>query len=325
VTNIFLLYRPFHYSYAELIIKNYCVSDENIFINHFSAGVNSKKSADQKDLYIKKGIPEGIFSLRAYARMMRNYARSGQDINIFIPHTLGVLANFAFYTLAKNYKNVKINVFYEGVIVFYNYQHLFRKNAKYYITRVLTSAACGISYRINKRLLNFYDDRICRIYSPFLNIDAPKGKLFKVKLNSVHYEVDSRICLILGLDLGRTMDEEMKKIVRSMYKRILDSHITTVYFKPHPSEKNILFEAVANEMGVILTEINDTRPIEDIINLYKPGYVFSIWSSAIINLKCIVPPEVKIASFVTTKLIESEEHQKIVDRFEEMDIDVLFA
>ncbi len=325
MTNYFLLYRPFHFSYCTLIIEKFFKNETNVLISHF-AGTQIQAGANGIiPVAIGKGSLKDIAEMRRWVRTMIKTAKSGETVNVFIPHSLGILSNFAYNQLARKYKNVHIHIFYEGIIVFYNYEHPFWKNFGYYVSRSLMGALCGIRYHVESRLLDLYDPRIENIYSPFLNLKAPAEKLIKVELKKVEYLPLFDTCVILGLDLGPDLKEDMKRIITEMYNKAMSLGIKKVYFKQHPSEKNLLFDSIAEKMGITLHPINNSRPIEEIVGEYKPGFVFSIWSSAMANLTSVVPETVRIISFVTSNLSQNTEHKKILDRFEEMEIEVIIA
>jgi len=321
-----MIYRPFHFEYAKKIIKTYLNADVNILVNHF----NKHYSKNEVDNITRiDNLPAGAFKMTRAVKKIKNQllelAKTNQPVTIFIPHTLAILSNYSIFTLAKKYKNVRINIFYEGIIVFYDYEHDYLKHIGYYISRWLAGFISGISYTMNKRLLDFYDPRIHKIYTPFLNINAPKEKLVKTSLDKINYVPDNDTCVILGLKLENEYDSEVSRIIHAIYNKLDALKVTTVFFKDHPSEKNEMFEAIAKEQGKTLSLIHDTSPIEDIIGNYKPKYIISIWSSGLINLSSMLPQSAEIYCFVTEKITEKPEIKGIITAFAEQNINVIYV
>lgn len=323
--NYFLVYRPFHLEYILSIIEMLPVSQKHIVINQSTAISKSELNNTQVEIINIPGSSfERIKSLRQIKSKILVDCEAGNEVTVYIPHTLGILANYAYNYLTSKYKNLKVNVFYEGVIVFYDYQHGYFKHFKHYFTRKLAAFACGIHFKIEKRLLDFYDERINLIYSPFINIPAPKEKIIHLPLKKIEFVPSEDTCIILGLKLSKKYDNELNRIIRQMFKRIDDSNVKTIYFKDHPYEPNEKFFEVAEELTKKLIVINSTSPIEKIISDFKPKYVFSIWSSGMINLSQMLPNSVKLSCFVTHKIIDNDELKKLMQVFESQNIEVNF-
>ncbi len=323
--NYFLAYRPFHCEYALRIIQEQLCDDENLIINHTEV---IYKNADAKNLTfvpVPMALAGRIASLRGLRRRLNYEARSGRQISVFIPHTLGILANYSYYRLASKYENVKIKVFYEGVIVFYTYEHYYLKNLKHYVSRYIVSLFCGIRFKLDKRILNLQDERIAKIYSPFFNIKAPSQKMVKVELGKIEYTARPDTCIILGLKLPQKFDESMLRIIATIYQKIKELKVKNIYFKDHPYEKNDQFQKVALTSEVSLSIIEDQEPIEKIIDRYKPQYVFSIWSSGLINLKVMLPAEISLFSVVSKDLVESQNLEDLLRVFVETGIEVIWT
>jgi len=326
MSNFFLIYRPFHYEYTKTIIENHFAADENILVNHYDSNYSVTPEIGIKEvLNLSRSILDRASEVKSVKKRLLKTARTGEIVNVFVPHTLGILSNYSFYRLAKRYKNVNIHVFYEGVIVFYNYDHNYLTNLKYYASRWLLSFLSGIRYTINKRLLNFYDDRIKSIYTPFINIDAPAQKIIETGLRKIDFIPKKEICVILGLPIGKKHDEELRRIVLGIYKKCDELNISRVFLKDHPSHKSEMFHIVAAELGIKIEIIHDTTPIEGIIQNYLPAYVFSIWSSGLINLSNMLPSSINIYSFVTHKITENPEVKKMINVFEKTSINVVYV
>ncbi len=326
MTNYFIVYRPFHYEYAKKIIIDNFANDKNIIVNHFNVSYVAQ-SSDKIDSIMN--LSTSTFNRASEIRNIKNQllflAKSGENVNVLIPHTLGILSNFVFFSLASKYKNIKVNIFYEGLIVFLNYDHEYLKNIGYYLSRWLISAFSGISYRIDKRLINFYDERIYKVYSPFLNLDAPREKIIETKINDIKYIPLNDTCVILGFKLHDKYKSDAVKIIQNIYSKLDEWGVKKIYFKDHPVDKSELFHSIAKEVGKDIIEIKDITPIESIISNYSPKYVISIWSSGIINLSNMLPPTTKIYCFVTQNLVSSKEFVTVMEVFKAQNIEVVYV
>jgi hypothetical protein len=321
-----MIYRPFHFTYVKKIIKTHLSHDNNVVVNHYNShfkivpddGVQQMINLPQK--FLQKAI-----GVRNVKKQLLKLAREGREVNVFIPHTLGILSNYAYYRLATKYKNIRINIFYEGVIVFYGYDHDYMENLWYYVSRWFVSLFSGISYTIDKRLLDLNDDRIKKIYTPFHNLDTSPGKIIDIGLEKINFEPQKKSCLIVGLKLDDKFMDELPRIIRAIYNKLDELQIKTIFFKEHPSDKCELFFTIAEEMGKKLHVINDISPIETIIADYRPEYVISSWSSAIINLSNMLPDTVGIYCFLTEKITAKAEEKKLVMAFREQKINVVYV
>jgi hypothetical protein len=325
MTNYFMIYRPFHFEYAKKIIGSHLQTDSNILVNHYNAEyVFDAADTGNRIVNLPVKMYERALAIKEIKKELLSLAKAGKQMNVFIPHTLGILSNYAYFTLAASYGNVRVNVFYEGIIVFYKYDHHYFKNFGYYLSRWMVSFLSGIPYKVDKRLLDFNDSRVHKIYSPFLNLDAPRQKIVKTDLEQVDFVPREDTCVILGLKLENKFQEELKKIITAMYARLTELNVKRIFFKDHPSEKCELFQSLARELGKELFIIEDTSPIENIIVNYSPKYIFSIWSSGIINLSNILPGSTEIHCFVTEKIITGE-LKKIIEAFKQQNIKVTYV
>ncbi len=324
--NYFLTYRPFHVTYVTEITTTKLFDDDNRIINHFSEPVElSSLSCFSRVL----NVPVSFFARRAAFRTIiqewQQELSTGKAIQIFIPHTLGMLSNFAFFRLAKAYPNLRINIYYEGVILFYSYHHDYLRNLKYYTTRYISGLISGIPYTIQKQLLNLYDERVTKVYSPFIEIPVQPEKIVKVDLKKVQFEPQATTCILLGLDLGKGFDADSRKIVNAIFDRLQAEDIQLVYMKDHPSEKSKYFYEVAEERGIAMKPIKDKAPIETIIGNYQPGWVFSIWSSAMINLTSVAPKELNLVVYVTKHAVTTIGTTSLMQIFEKVGVEVNYV
>jgi len=324
--NYFMIYRPFHFTYVKKIIKTHLQQDYNVMINHYNSHfIIAPEDHVKQMINLPRGFLQKAIGVRNMKKQLLKLAREGRDVNIYIPHTLGILSNYAYYRLATKYKNIKINIFYEGVIVFYGYDHDYMENLWYYISRWFVSLFSGITYTIDKRLLDLNDERIKKIYTPFHNLDVAPEKIVDTGLEKINFVPQKDTCLIIGLKLDDKFMDELPRIITGIYHKLDELNVKTILFKEHPSDKCELFFTIAKDMGKTLHVINDISPVENIIADYRPEYVISSWSSAIINLSNMLPDTVGIYCFITEKITAKEEEKRLVMAFREQKINVVYV
>ena len=311
--------------YVKKIINTHHEFENNIIIDHF----NTHSSETIIDSYItikilSNSIIKRIRQFREIKSSILFSARNGDDINVFIPHTLGILSNYAYYVLAIKFKNIKLNIFYEGVIFFYNYNHNIKKNFSYYLSRWGVSLFSGIPYNINGKLLDLNNIRISKIYSPYLNIDAPTKKIIETKLDDIQYIPKNDTCVILAHGIDATF-ELQKKLVSAIFCKISEMNIDVIFLKDHPMEKCDMFYILAADMKIDIKVIESQLPIESIILQYAPKYIFSLWSSSIVNLKKTLPTEVEVFSIVSSEIIQRFKLEKLIQVFLQQEIRVIYV
>jgi hypothetical protein len=322
--NYFLVYRPFHLTYSKRIIIQYFKGNRNIIINHFNSNKNSYEIVENNIsiVNISNNFFHRIdFFIKIKKEIQKNIKRK-ETINFFIPHTFGILANYAYFKLSRNYKNVNINIYYEGIILFYNYHHKLRLNFLSFIGRFITGLITGMFYTIKTNLLDLNSPVIKYIYTPYEKINAPKEKIIITNLEKINYIPNSDICLILASPLKT--NETNDKLLMSLYLKIQNLQIKNVFFKDHPSEKSsFYYEQIASKMNIDINIIDDKSPIEDIIKYFAPKYIFSFFSSSILNLHVMVPSETEIICFTLKE--DEMKHKNLIDIFSQFEIKIEYV
>ena len=325
MTNYFFIYRPFQLHYAKKIISLHHKNENNFLVNHFTSGSSAITTDNNTTIiHLSRSIINRILHFRKIKKAILAKAKNGEAISIFIPHTLGILSNYAYYVLAKKYKNVKLNLFYEGVIFFYKYNHNIKNNLSYYLSRSIAGLFSGMPYNINGDLLDLQNSKIYKIYSPFLNIAAPAEKIIETELDNLIFVPKVDFCVILGHGINAPIDLQ-KKLISALYCKISELQIKNIYLKDHPYEKCDIFHTLAKENNIKINIIDSILPIENIIIQYAPKYVFSLWSSSIVNLKKTLPSDVEVFSIVNEEIIKSHKIEELIQVFHQQEIKVIYV
>lgn len=323
MTNIFLLYRPFHADYCLEIVRQQQL-DACVFVNHYSAQAFTTDLKNSQTINFAGGIFNKIRQTREAKKLIEQVLAKGAT-RLFMPHTLGLLANYSYYRLWKKHPQLQLVMFYEGIIMFYDYHHSYFQNIRYYISRFFVALLCGFLYTPQKKLMDLFDERIKMVVTPFDSVNAPKGKISLVSLPQIEYQPDVKTCMILGLRIHGKPEKESVKIIEAIFNRVRDLGFQRVLFKDHPAEPNPLFNSIAEKFTINLEIITEKVPAERLVSKYRPATIISIWSSALINLRGSLKATVTIESFVSDAIVESPEHKKILSKFEESGIRVTYC
>lgn len=323
--NYYFIYNPFHLYYSKIIIEQHFKNEKNILINH--SDLNSTKRIINKNtisIDLRRNLIKRIYDFRKIKKDIVKGAINGKNINIFIPHTLGVLSNYSYYVLSKKYNNINLNIFYEGLIFFYSYYHGFKRYYKQNIIYFCVGLLSGTYYTIKAKLLDLNCSRINKIYSPFMNIKAQKEKIIITNLEKISYVPNYDRCIIIGSPLN-DYSEIPSRLITSIYQQISCYNINEIYFKDHPRYKcKSQFLSIANELNLSIKTINTILPIETIINVYKPKYVFSFLSSSLINLRNMLAQDINIICVIPKRNGDKIPYKEFSKIFSNLDISVIY-
>lgn len=276
--NIFCTNTPFQLFMVRNIINNHFKNNQNIIVSTYTDGID-------KDLYyIKKIDIKKVLKLKSFIK------KNIKEIQFFIPHTGSFFSSY-FYHISL-IKSAPINVYYEGIAMFYDpikYNHI--QNIK----RIIYGLVCGIIYKIHYRL---YPQRLIDIakacYSP-ISIGLEKyKKIVEVKCNLVNYNVTNTINNVL-LILSPSINN---KEIELISKKILVSRFEKIYIKPH-------FELSQKNLDELVKNFNNNDIKYEIINKNIPAEIFFMnnpinsiisqhFSSALINLRILFNSHIPI-------------------------------
>lgn len=161
------------------------------------------------------------------------------------------------------------------------------------------------------------------VYFPKLAIRPSKS--LQIPFNKYSYSLNNKV-LVLGqepiISIISKNDylNSLKKVITEVKKEF---EIFDFYYKPHHhGKKDLAKKILKKELGNSLFYIDDNQPIHKIINNIKPSMVVSFGSTASLNLKLILPDNVKSSVYLlrNSKLTVNENLENL---FSKMNINII--
>src|SRR5690606_28341353 len=173
VTKVFVCQTPFQLSYSNYLI-NYFTNGltrnkaENFLLIHSGlmvAGEDWPRNVVFVNVDNAKNAFDRFTKLKSAKKRIRMAANvKDVQVDFFIPHTGGLLANYIFNNKKLvNNVNVRFNLYYEGVLYLYSYEE--RLNI-HHAKRFLISLILGFRYRYNPKILPYNSPNVNKIYTP---------------------------------------------------------------------------------------------------------------------------------------------------------------
>jgi hypothetical protein len=282
--NIFVCQTPFQLFYAEELIKRFTSlngSKKKSLVFH-----SNLKGIDNNIEYFNLGNNQGMLTRfnkfkKAKKIIDKIIKHPNHKVNFFIPHTSGLLTNYVFHhkDIISN-KNIGLNLFYEGILYFYDYEDRFQK---FHVQRVLLAVLLGFRYRFNKFILPYTSPKVKHIYTPTKKftkgddlkvIELPFEQKQSIEINRNHF-------LVLGgpvAFLNFFYEDCINEIIASSNKE------RTIFYKGHssfethnPQFKNI-FSEIATKYNIKYVALSNNEPVELLIEKIKPSVIYSYYS-----------------------------------------------
>lgn len=286
--NVFVLVTPFQLYVVKRIISQYHREAENLIVSTIKG---ERDFGNLNVVSITRGI-KGFYDTWKLKRFIINNINS---LSFFIPH-VGTLFSSYFFELAKKY-NRPINVFYEGIAMFYD---PVVPNLKAKRERMLMGMLMGIKYHHYEQL--YPDEFIHKVeycYSPVkINLDRYKNvRIIDLKKQK---GIVSRNILIL------TSNTATKEIIDGLCSMIPNyckgNEQITIYVKPHYSLPNNMVDYYMKKVCSLNIDkvvlLNKMQPIEELYSSFSYGTIISqVFSSSLINAKIIFGDDIRIVIY----------------------------
>lgn len=294
-TNIFIAHTPLQNFIAQKIVEQNFPSANYTNILYTSVSMEADGTfceynhIDKFDFF--KKITNTLKAKREISKTLKQNACS-----VFIPHTGALLDNYLFYSFAKEKYEVEINFYYEGILYFYNYEEPFKR--KTHFSRKLMGYLAGFDYKIRPGIFPADNPRIHKIYSilPQFTL-GPKDKIIKVSIAKENYISKKNCILIMGGKPSLLENNEVIALYEQMIQKIGSyGPNVKVYFKGHHSDISNNFD-LANKNQIQVEDITQNKPIEEVIELYKPCLILSYPSSGLVNLKAMYADKIEVFSY----------------------------
>lgn len=321
--NLFICYSNFQIYMAEIIANSF-ENHENILIKKKSglSDYSFDKIYDIPDNSILKLLK--LFSIK---NRLNQYTDSAKKIQIFIPHTAGLLSQYAFKVLAKK-PNTSVQLMYEGILFFYEYSQSHLENTASILNRKITSTLVNLNYEFNENIYPAFDEKIYKIYSPLPHLTiGPPSKMVKIKLPLVNFEVKGNTTVILS-QKSTLMDGAQHLIwYKNIFEELKKRGISKIFYKAHLADDSNHFEIVAREYNFEIEYIKTQYPFEKILTDLKPNFVLSLVSSSLVNIKILYEDKIEVLAFVPIFEEKKPQHtnfDKITNVLKELNVNIKY-
>jgi|GEM_PF-6983070 len=296
--NIFISVTPFH----NFIINVLCNADFQADSNYIISSVPYHPDYTGTPLIIPNSFAGKIKGLRRARKFIKDTVRThGRGVEIFLPHIDGVLGNYVFHSPFLRRHGIKVHFFYEGIALL-DATRADREYSRNFGIKFALSFMIGYVFRIHKDILPLEDKRISKIFTPEPALTpGPASKMVKIEFPRSRYHVEKGVCMIMGLNEAPEIEQLNAHVLDFVMGR---QDIHKVYFKPHPSDKQNVFERVAEQKAFTYQPITSSYCIEEIISEYNPEFVVCPYlSSGLINLKFMYREEIHVICIINESSI----------------------
>lgn len=287
--NVFVIVTPFQLYVVRRIISQYHHRGEDNLI------VSTIKGERDFGILNVASISRGIKGFYDTWKLKRFIINNINSLSFFIPH-VGTLFSSYFYELAKKY-NRPINVFYEGIAMFYD---PVVPNLKAKRERILMGMLMGIRYHHYEQL---YPDELIHkteyCYSP-VNINLDKYNSVRIiDLKKEKEEISNNILILTSNTATKEIVDGICTMIPQYY---LDNEQITIYVKPHYSLPDNMVDYYIKKIRSLERDkvvlLNKMQPIEELYSSFSFGIIISqVFSSSLINAKIIFGNKIKITIF----------------------------
>ena len=246
-----------------------------------------------------------------------------QELDFYVPHIGGLLANYIYFNKKiEEKKNIHFNLYYEGVLYFYDFQERLQI---FHLTRFILSLCLGHRYRYCKTIFPYNSEKLKHIYTPLKKFTkGSKDKIKEISFPSIEKDItDIHNNKSVFLVLGGPVDY-IKEFYKKSLEEIVQKNISQpkIYYKGHASfqthNKNYkeIFSSIAEEFGVEYIEITEQLPIEKLFVDINPDVIYSYYSSALLNIKIISGNKCSIKCYISERHKLADELEKVFQHFQ---------
>jgi len=326
--NIFICQTPFQKFYAlELIgfLKRSNLENNNEFLIIHS---NLKFKETNDIIYVsyssQKGIIANFWKLKGVFQLINSRLKIKNEFTrFFISHTGGLISNYLFNSKHSIRGDIELNLFYEGILYFYDYKEKYNIN---HVKRKFIAYLLGWKYIFNSTILPYDSNKIKNIYSPAKQFTkGDKNKIVEVPFSKKDITSERTNSVII---LGGPVDylnlfykESIEEISRSQTTDIKIYYKGHASFNTHYSKYKDCFKDVARIKNVNFEELDQDVSIESVISKINPTAIYSYYSSALLNIALIYPNKYKIVCYLKK---ECSIEKTIVSIFRHLNINIRF-
>jgi hypothetical protein len=322
--NIFVAHTPFHVFVIDKIIKSYDL-DKNV--NFMINSIPLKEDYFDESIFIDKKdfFKKVINTVKAKRKILHYLNKKELNITFYIAHTDGLIDNYIYFSLMRRYENMKINLYYDGILSFYDYKQPYVIGQ--HIKRSIYAILNGFLYKYSPDIIPLEEDRIHKVFNPLphaVKNFAPE-KVSKFNLKPERYiEPISKRCLILGGFFPDMSTLQIIAFYEFIIKKAIDEGMEDFFLKRHHSGTLEGFEEIEEKYKISFNVVDLDEPVEDVLYKISPSNIYSYQTTALINLKIMFEDSIKLTSFSPANFGGSEDTRSQIDKvFETLGIEVI--
>ncbi|GEM_PF-2439460 len=311
--NIFVGIAPSHNKNFEDILDMYKSGESlNILINPGNYPYRSEKWDKVILDDTKMGNPTGnllksitfqIKKIRSYRRIIKESEKKipRQKFTLYYCNLEDTLNNYFFFNFREKFKDDSILV-EDGILNYYSYTLNSKRKKTFLIKRILF-LFFGVPYRIVSGQLSGIDmEEVKKQYVRYPESAIFPEKAVALPIKKIEYLPLDNTVLFIGQDiLENIIGTEKYKLC---FKEIIESIASVMgdefrlLYKPHrngtyQTASGMLGKAFENRYQLVL----DHTPVEDLIVQIQPKYIFSFYSTALLNIKMSLPKDTTVEIF----------------------------
>ncbi|MEE9361871.1 MAG: polysialyltransferase family glycosyltransferase [Cellulophaga sp.] len=299
--NLFIPITPYTLSIAETLVSSQGVKEENILINPHNITFNEKLwdkvyvgncSRVVNNSRILR-LANFAYQILVFARLYRKIKHlRNNTFNFYYVDLAHVLSNAIFF----DFKGIKKSFILEdGLLNYYCLTLKGKMLAKPYVNSFLR--VLGLPTQKFEGDITGIDRKdVTGQYVYFPEQAFMASKSLQIPYEKLHYATDE-IFLLLGQEPIVSMistEEYLKALEKIILRCTGGNKIKRFYYKPHHhGRQEIAKGLLLNMLGSKIVFIDDFAPIHEIIHSIQPSTVLSFGSTASLNLRLILPEEVK--------------------------------
>lgn len=296
--------------------------DENLWDKVFK-GKNVK--GNPSSMNFSEHAKYQLKKIKAYRDIIRKVKRElpKTNFNLYYCNLEDVINNIFFFSFRKNLIQERVLV-EDGILNYYDYKISKDRRITFLIKKILCNLL-GLRYKIVKGQLSGIDRDIVKkqyVKHPLKAIFPEKA--YKLGYKAIDYIPLTNTVLFVGQDVLENVlgVEEYVSCLNTIIGHIKEIDETeTIFYKPHRNGNSRLArEKLAETFGKKYRLVEDRSPVEEILESLRPKYIFSFYSTALVNIKMALKEEYNVQVY---SLPLNTLDTRVVSLFKDVGIKVL--
>jgi hypothetical protein len=281
VSNLYIAFTE-----AQLIhIKNIIINENdfnNIIVTRHDVDEELRKYTT--NIFTLKG---SLFAIKKDWIRVSDELNKHSKVNLYIAHSFNVFTQGLQHTLMKTNKLNSLNIFPDGNLLFNNFS-ITRFNTSHFVKKII-SLFLFSKYKFFKGSIISPFTEVDTVYSYLPGVSCQHRKLKLIKMATLPPKtiMNKKAILILGHKNQKVINAN--KLLNVVLK---NNKIQHLYYKTHPRlnvSDDLFYKELKKHYKNDIELINNTSPIEALINSFPISDVFAVASSSLVTLKILLP------------------------------------